>query len=157
MMSNQQLVKEGKLCKDLERYRRLIGKLNYLTATQQDIAYSVSVVRSREDRGSTSGYCVFVGEKLVSWKSFRITVPSKLWCDNQAALHIVSNQVFYERTKHIELDCPFIREKIQDGLVYIGYVKTGERFGDILTKAINGARISYLCNKLDMIDIFAPA
>ncbi|KAA0038222.1 Copia protein [Cucumis melo var. makuwa] len=148
---------------------------------------------SRKDKRSTSGYCVFVGENLVPWKSkkqnvisrssaeseyramtqsvcaivwihqllsetcFSITVPAKLWCDNQVALHIASNPVFHEQTKNVEVDCHFIREKIQDGLVSTGYVKTGEKLGDILTKAVNGARISYLCNKLDMIDIFAPA
>ena len=44
MMPNQQLVKERELCKDPERYRRLVGKLNYLTVTRPNIAYFVSVV-----------------------------------------------------------------------------------------------------------------
>ena len=39
-----QLTKEGELFLDSKRYRRLVGRMNYLTGTHPDIAYSVSVV-----------------------------------------------------------------------------------------------------------------
>ena len=44
MAQSLHLTREGELFKDLERYRRPVGKLNYLIVTRPDIAYFVSVV-----------------------------------------------------------------------------------------------------------------
>ena len=44
MVPGLHLTKEGETFEDPERYRRLVGKLNYLTVTRPDIAHSISVV-----------------------------------------------------------------------------------------------------------------
>ena len=50
-------------------------------------------------------------KQLLEELNFKINKSMKIFCDNNAARHIASNAMFHERTKHIEVDCHFLREK----------------------------------------------
>ena len=57
--------------------------------------------------------------------------PVTLHCDNQSALQIAKNPVFYERMKHIEVDCHFTRDKVLDGILQLAYVPTHLQLANI--------------------------
>ena len=77
-----------------------------------------------EYKAMTQSVCEIMWiHQLLMVVGIKTSVPTKLWCDNQATMHIASNLVFHERTKHIEIDCHFVCEKIQLRLISTGYVK----------------------------------
>ena len=120
----------------------------------------VSVSRSSaesEYKAMTQSTCEIMWlHQLLGEVGIKTSILAKLWCDNQTALYIAFNLVFHEQTQHMEIDCHFLCEKIQLGLISTGCVKSGEQLSDIFTNALSGDRVSYLCNKLDMINIYPP-
>nr|KYP54533.1 Copia protein [Cajanus cajan] len=223
---------------DASSFRRLIGRLIYLTNTRPDISYAVqhlsqyvshpttahqqaanrilryikgspragvffsssNILQLKafsdsdwagclDTRRSITDFSVYLGSSLISWKSKKqATVsrssseaeyramasvvcelqwltfllkdigisfiqPAVLYCDNKSALHIAANPVFHERTKHIEIDCHIIREKVQNGLVKLLPVTSANQLADIYTKALSPAAFKFLYVKLGMHDI----
>jgi hypothetical protein len=226
---------------DISSYRRLVGRLLYLTTTRPDITFvtqQLSQFLSKptqthhqaalrvlkylkgcpgkglhfprssslylqgfsdadwagciDSRRSISGQCFFLGNSLISWRTKKQLTVSRssseaeyralasatcelqwllyllrdlhvqctklpvLFCDNQSALHIAANPVFHERTKHLDIDCHIVREKLHAGILKLLPVSSQDQLADFFTKPLLPQPFATLLSKLGLIDIYQP-
>ena len=93
----------------------------------------------------------------ITWLSFLLrnlgiplSRPPILHCDNLSALHMTINPVFHGRTKHIELDHHFVREKVALDSLETRFVSSISQLADIFTKLLPKASFLHLRTKLGL-------
>ncbi|RVW55235.1 Retrovirus-related Pol polyprotein from transposon TNT 1-94 [Vitis vinifera] len=111
-----------------------------------------------EFRAMAQGICEGIWlNRLLEELRVPLKHPMVLYCDNQAAISIAKNPVHHDRTKHVEIDRHFIKEKIEEGVFKVSYTSTNCQTTDILTKALARVNFEDLTEKLGMINIYNAA
>ncbi|KAJ0532239.1 putative RNA-directed DNA polymerase [Helianthus annuus] len=89
-------------------------------------------------------------EALLHELCFPITTTPTLWCDNLGATYLSANPVFHARTKHVEIDFHFVREKVAQRKLGVRFISTQDQIADIFTKALPSQRFLLLRSKLQV-------
>ncbi|KAH9726803.1 hypothetical protein KPL70_008430 [Citrus sinensis] len=110
-----------------------------------------------EFRGMAQGVCEMLWIKnILKDLGIDYAKPMNLKCDSKAAIEIAQNPVQHDRTKHVEVDRHFIKEKLDEKTIQFPFVQSGDQLADILTKVVSGRVFHDIIDKLGMIDIYAP-
>jgi histone deacetylase 1/2 len=86
-------------------------------------------------------------------KAIGVSSPrmARLWCDNMGAKYLSANPVFHARTKHIEVDFHFVRERVLSNLLQIDFVPTGDQVADGFTKALVVRQLENFKHNLNLV------
>lgn len=75
--------------------------------------------------------------QLLADLGYELARPTVLHTDSQGCIALVKNPAFHNRTKHIDIQHHFIREKAESGVVVLQFCNTQDMMADILTKGLS--------------------
>ena len=75
-----------------------------------------------------------------------------MFCDNKSAQQIAANPYYHDRTKHLDTDYHFTRDKIQDGFLQTAFIPTHLQLANVMTKALGQDQHTFLVDKLGVTD-----
>ncbi|GJV64683.1 putative RNA-directed DNA polymerase [Tanacetum coccineum] len=90
-------------------------------------------------------------EALLKELKLPMTCVPVLWCDNLGATYLSANPVFHARTKHVEVDFHFVREKVVARKLSVQFITTHDQIADIFTKPLSSQRFAELRSKLRVV------
>ena len=95
-------------------------------------------------------------QKLLEELHITVELPVKLYCDNKVVISISHDPIKHDKTKHIEVDRHFIKEKIEKGTICMTYILIRENFPDIFTKRLQKSSFKDFICKSNKINIYDP-
>jgi histone deacetylase 1/2 len=71
-----------------------------------------------------------------------------LWCDNLGATYLSANPIFHARTKHVEVDYHFVRDRVAKKEIAVRFISSQDQLVDVLTKPLPHTSFTYFRSKL---------
>jgi histone deacetylase 1/2 len=95
------------------------------------------------------------GTAEVIWLQYLLTdlqVPSvsapTIWCDNLGATYLSANPIFHARTKPVEVDYHFVRDRVAKKEIHIRFIPSQDQLADVFTKPLSAASFTAFRFKL---------
>jgi hypothetical protein len=89
-------------------------------------------------------------EALLIELGVKLLKKPSLWCDNLGATYLSANPVFHARTKHIEIDFHFVRERVANNRLAIRFVSSKDQVADGFTKALPAKKLDEFKRNLNL-------
>lgn len=65
-----------------------------------------------------------------------VSAPT-IWCDNLGATYLSANPIFHARTKHVEEDYHFVRDRVEKKEIQIRFIPSRDQLDNVLTKPLS--------------------
>jgi hypothetical protein len=122
--------------KSTSGYAFLFGKNLISWASKKQPIVSISSAEA-EYVAATTAACHAVWLKRLSMDfGYTTKEPISIFCDNNSAISLSKNNVFHQKSKHIDTRFHFIRELVKNGDIFLKFCGSKAQLADIFTKPL---------------------
>lgn len=133
-----------------------LGELLLSWKTKKQSIMSLSFAEAEYQAMAKTNWEIVWLQGLLLDVGIQVKGSALLFCDNDAALKLAANPIVYERMKHMEVDCHFTLDKIQEGIIETRGNGITEQTANNFTKLLCQRQHAYLLSKLGILGIYKP-